>query len=156
MLGLQAASGPKKAMHALTEALSQAELAIQFLLEVGKSWEFGLRLAGILQDMRDSRLTPLLLPRKTQSYPNLPAVPLPAMAASSSFGSSGSSWSGESWPTQSLPAQYFPSSQPFTALFDPYAGDPFNAPFDNVGDGDLMFDIDLDTTQGYAYDGLNL
>jgi hypothetical protein len=60
MLGLQAASGPKKAISSLLEANSHAELAITYLHEVGKSWEFGDRLADILTGVKNNRLAPVM------------------------------------------------------------------------------------------------
>jgi len=137
MLGLQAASSPKKGTNALTNALSQAERAIQFLHEVGKSWEFGDRLAGILQDMKDTRLSPLLYeprtPREAHSYSTTSSAE-EAMIPDMTFPSFDSSWpgsSGESW-FGGPSAQYFTSSPSFPALFDTYAG-AFVNPFNNAG-----------------------
>lgn len=155
MLGIQAASGPKKAIHALTDALSQANLAIEFLHEVGKSWEFGDRLASILQDMRDTRLSPLLYesPRQTQSYSSLPIerVALPEMTTSASFDSTWSGSSGESWYGQQTPEYFDSSSPPFSTLFDPYAGDPLNAPLDNIAGSIFDFDPPFMGDSNYAH-----
>lgn len=42
------------------DANSHAELAIKYLHEVGKSWEFGDRLAEILNGVKNARLTPIM------------------------------------------------------------------------------------------------
>lgn len=60
LLAVQAASGPRVAKSSLMTSLSQVELCIRYLREVGRSWKSASNIAEILSKLLQEQLKPLL------------------------------------------------------------------------------------------------
>ncbi|KAJ7151924.1 fungal-specific transcription factor domain-containing protein [Mycena crocata] len=60
LLASQATAGTRIAQEALKSALMQAELCIQYLLEIGKSWQCATNIGGILRNLLQEQLKPVL------------------------------------------------------------------------------------------------
>jgi hypothetical protein len=120
---LQATSGVRFARVSLHKSLSQAELCIQYLQEVGRSYQCAKNVAGILANLLQQQLKPKLAMRS--QMPSRPATPMtitrphaPMSAISSGSQSSSSPptavqpslHSSESSPVQSHPREMQPSN----------------------------------------------
>lgn len=84
LLSLQATLNLRIAHQALKTSLSQAELCVQYLYEIGKSWRGAARAGDILSGLLDTKLKPILMCRCLlaeqhtavgQSNTNLPLTP---------------------------------------------------------------------------------
>ncbi|KAJ6616846.1 hypothetical protein B0H10DRAFT_2035936 [Mycena sp. CBHHK59/15] len=60
LLAAQATTGHRVARGSLKSALDQAELCIQYLLEIGKSWQCAKNIGGILRNLLQEQLQPVL------------------------------------------------------------------------------------------------
>ncbi|EDR10444.1 uncharacterized protein LACBIDRAFT_325474 [Laccaria bicolor S238N-H82] len=67
--GVQATSGPRVAHKELKTALDQQKLCHQYLVEIGKSWQCATNIAGILKNLMQKQLEPVL--ERRQLVPRL-------------------------------------------------------------------------------------
>ena len=83
--GVQATSGPRVAQKELKTALDQQKLCHQYLVEIGKSWQCATNIAGILKNLMQEQLKPVL--ERRQLVPRLgedEGIILPTIKRSSS------------------------------------------------------------------------
>lgn len=66
LVAVQAASGLRVAQESLKQSLSQAQLCVQYLFEIGKSWQCATNIADILKNLLQEQLKPLLDRRAIQ------------------------------------------------------------------------------------------
>lgn len=66
LVAVQAATGLRVANESLKHSLSQAHLCVQYLLEIGKSWQCATNIADILKNLLQEQLKPLLDRRAIQ------------------------------------------------------------------------------------------
>ncbi|KAG6918313.1 hypothetical protein DXG01_015405 [Tephrocybe rancida] len=64
---VQAATGLRVAQESLKHALAQAQLCVQYLLEIGKSWQCATNIGEILRRLLQDQLRPLLEKRAIRS-----------------------------------------------------------------------------------------
>ena len=62
--GVQATSGPRVAHKELKTALDQQKLCYQYLVEIGRSWQCATNIAGILKNLMQEQLKPVLVRRQ--------------------------------------------------------------------------------------------
>ena len=87
--GVQATSGPRVAHKEFKTALDQQKLCHQYLVETGKSWQCATNIAGILKNLIQEQLKPVLdrrqlVPRLAEDEGIIP----PATIQKSSFANS--------------------------------------------------------------------
>lgn len=63
LLSLQSALGIRVGIQSLKRSLSQAELCVQYLRDMGKSWKAAASTADILQGLIDTKLEPIITRR---------------------------------------------------------------------------------------------
>jgi hypothetical protein len=83
--GVQATSGPRVAHKELKTALDQQKLCHQYLVEIGKSWQCATNISGILKNLMQEQLKPML--ERRQLVPRLAedeGITPPAIQKSSS------------------------------------------------------------------------
>ncbi|EDR01153.1 uncharacterized protein LACBIDRAFT_312485 [Laccaria bicolor S238N-H82] len=86
--GVQATSGTRLARNELETALDQQKLCHQYLVEIGKSWQCATNIAGILKNLMQEQLKPVL--ERRQLVPRVvedEGIILPAIQRSSSASS---------------------------------------------------------------------
>ncbi|KAG6811774.1 hypothetical protein H0H92_005904 [Tricholoma furcatifolium] len=64
---VQAATGLRVAQESLKHALAQAQLCVEYLLEIGRSWQCATNIAEILKRLLQEQLKPLLARRSIQA-----------------------------------------------------------------------------------------
>ena len=85
LVAVQAATGLRVAQESLKHSLSQAQLCVQYLLEIGKSWQCATNIAEILRNLLQEQLKPLLDRRAIPQAGQLEfTTPGPSSASSSS------------------------------------------------------------------------
>ncbi|KAJ7288486.1 hypothetical protein C8J57DRAFT_1280412 [Mycena rebaudengoi] len=89
LLSLQAAVGVRLAFQTHKKSLSQAELCVAYLREMGKSWGSNSRAADMLQGFLDTKLKPIIARR---SSPSILVSPENTASLETGAGESGDAW----------------------------------------------------------------
>jgi hypothetical protein len=89
LVSVQAATGLRVAQEQLKHSLSHAQLCVQYLLEIGKSWHCANNIAEILRNLLQEQLKPLLdrrsIPQAGQLVFTPTATPMAGGNATTSF-----------------------------------------------------------------------
>ncbi|RDB17161.1 Nitrogen assimilation transcription factor nirA [Hypsizygus marmoreus] len=83
LVAVQAATGLRVAQETLRHALFQAQLCVQYLLEIGKSWQCATNIAEILRNLLQEQLKPLLERRAINQGPLTGQLGSPTASSSS-------------------------------------------------------------------------
>ncbi|KAF8241145.1 hypothetical protein L208DRAFT_1420221 [Tricholoma matsutake] len=84
LVAVQAATGLRVAQESLKHSLSQAQLCVQYLLEIGQSWHCANNIAEILRNLLQEQLKPLLDRRSIPQAGQLVFTPAATPATGSS------------------------------------------------------------------------
>ncbi|KAJ7720832.1 hypothetical protein B0H16DRAFT_1738664 [Mycena metata] len=80
LLALQATSSVRVANNSLATSISQAELCVQYLTEIGVTWRSAARTGDILRCLLEDRLKPILARRLSAVPPQIESAPPPNLA----------------------------------------------------------------------------
>lgn len=103
LLAVRATSGVRVAEGSLGSALSQAELCIQYLLEIGKSWQCSTNIAEILRNLLHEQLKPVLERRSSRRIASVKASSHPHTVAPQADASGSLATTSPASPNQPTP-----------------------------------------------------